>query len=195
MARRPLAASSTAKPSSRRVSAVIWRSRSLSSTTRTEAFCVMILMHFAQRQSENYAGAGRRFVGNDGDRSAVFFDDRLGKKQAEADAFAFGGEERLEQTVGDLAIDADAGVSKRDGQITVVAREVDRQPAAVGHRLRRVHDHVDETCAKFFRVDVEGQVAFGAALDDLDALALQAWFAKRQHALHQLADIGRGRMD
>src|ERR1700733_11197387 len=96
IARLPTAASSTAKPSSRKVSAVIWRSRSLSSTTSTEA-CVMVasVYYRAGREGESQSGSGSVRVRPDIDCTSVRLDNRLRQKQPQADAVALGGEERL----------------------------------------------------------------------------------------------------
>ena len=79
-------------------------------------------------------------VRRDPDGAAVALDDRSREEQAEADALALGGEERLEHVAGDLGIDARAGVG--EGYHVVVAlalnamSQLARPRASPGSRWR-----------------------------------------------------------
>ena len=88
-----------------------------------------------------------------------------------------------------------AGIREGYDEGPLLMRELDLQHAAVGHRLRGVGDDVDEAGAHLFGVDAQHDVARAAASSDLDSLALQLRLAERQHAVDQLAQIGRRRMD
>src|SRR5271166_5852983 len=62
------------------------------------------------RQSELKGRAVSGGIGRGPYPSAVRFDDRTANRQSQAYAVLFGGEERVEQTIRVLRIDADAGV-------------------------------------------------------------------------------------
>ena len=125
----------------------------------------------------------------------MLFDDCLGEKQPQADTFALGGKEGLEDVLDQLGVDSGAGVRECYGEMAVVADESDVQMTAFGHRLGRIGDDVDEAGPHLFGVDVE----FGGNLDalfrDLDTLALELRLAQRQHAFDELPHVGRRGMN
>src|SRR5216684_5447994 len=125
----------------------------------------------------------------------MFFDDCLREKETQADALAFGGEKGFEDMFDYLRVDALAGVGKSHKKFAVVADEADTEAAAVGHRLSRIGDDVNEAQAQLFGVYVEHRRYVAALLDDLDALAFELRFGERQYAVHDLAEVGRRRAD
>src|ERR1700722_12179049 len=196
IARLPTAASSTAKPSSRNVSAVICRSRSLSSTTSTEA-CVMIVSVYycARREGESQSGPGSVRVRPDIDCAAMGLDDRLRQKQPETDSVALGGEERLEDVARNAGFDSAASVRKTDRHrsVRIDASKSNSHLAPFRHRLYRVRDHVDETSSQLLRVHLENRRRLVAFLDQLDSLALHFRFRQCHDLIHQLMHVCRCR--
>src|SRR5258708_994193 len=196
MARLPTAASSTAKPSSRNVSAVICRSRSLSSTTSTEA-CVMIVSVYycARREGESQSGSRAVRVRPDIDCAAMSLDDRFRQKQPETDSVALGGEERLEDMSRNAGFDSAASVRKTDRHrsVRIDAPKRNSHLAAFRHRLYCVRDHVDETSAQLLRVYLENRRRLVAFLDEFDSLAFHFLFRQRHDFIHQSMHVTRRR--
>src|SRR5229473_2673599 len=118
----------------------------------------------------------------------MFFDDCLGEKETQANAFALGGEEGFEDMFDHLRVDALAGVGKSHKKFAVVADEADIEATAVGHRLSRIGDNVNEAQAQLFGVDVEHRRYVAALLDDLDALAFELRFGEREYAVYELVE-------
>src|SRR5690242_2274580 len=123
----------------------------------------------------------------------MLFHDCLGEEQAKADALALGGEEGFEDVLDHLRVDALTGVGKAHEEFTVVAAEADTEAAAVGHRLSRIGDDINEAQAQLLGVDVEHRRHVAVLLDDLDALALELRFGEREYAVHDLPEVGRRR--
>ena len=119
----------------------------------------------------------------------------LDRNRPEPDPLALGGEERFEHALGDVGIDAGAVVSEGYHEAVAFLMERDAEFAAVGHRLDRVGDHVDEAHADFFRVDVEHGRHTVDFLDQLHALRAHLRFGDLQDAIDQSAHVGRRRMN
>ena len=80
-------------------------------------------------------------------------DDPVDGREPEADALVASREERFEDPGERLLVHADARVrdDELDGTVAGVARR-DRQPAAVRHRVARVHGQVDDDLLDLARV-------------------------------------------
>ena len=88
-----------------------------------------------------------------GDRAPLVVDERLGRHEPEAEARLLGGDEGLEQPLAHLVADASPRVADaHDDRVAVTAR-VDRERAALGHRLVGVADEVEQRALHLPRVD------------------------------------------
>src|SRR5215472_2661893 len=137
-----------------------------------------------------YIRSRRWLVWADGDSTPVLLDDCLGEEQSETDSLALGRVERLENMGGNFRIDAHTSIGKPHHKMAVVACEFDLEPAALGHRLRRIGDDVDKAGSHLLGINVENSLHLSAFLDHLDSLTLELRVAERQHAIDQLAQVG-----
>src|SRR6266568_749341 len=99
-------------------------------TTELPGIADFLFADRAKREVEN--GASLR-VGLEPDLSAVGLDDRPRDRQADAHALALGGDERLEQLLGDFGRDAAPGVCDADrDHVLLVGAGGNDELAAVG---------------------------------------------------------------
>ncbi|HEY3540965.1 MAG TPA: hypothetical protein VGK79_00355 [Gaiellaceae bacterium] len=138
----------------------------------------------ANRESRALAGRAR-----DMDRPAELRDDAVDGRQPEPCALAdlLRREERVEDPGLRRLVHADAGVG--DDQLDRAALDVhgDREDAAPGHRVARIHREIEENLLELAAVDARGR-AWTDLVADVDVLGQQP--AKdRVEALDDLCDI------
>jgi len=129
--------------------------------------------------------------------TAVIFDDRATDRQPHPHAVGFGGEERLENALGVLRIDAVAGVLDRDqeaGWLRGLSLQP-QEPLTIRHRahgVSRIGDQIHHHLAQLNRVGVNGHQALGQRCVDRDMVIFQIAAHEREHLADQRIDVKGG---
>src|SRR6185437_13275338 len=97
-------------------------------------------------------GAGGPLAILDGDGAAVIAHDAEADGEAEPYAGRLRREERLEDLLAQIRGDARPGVLDRDREEGALHARADHERAAVGHRVRRVEEEVEEHLLELVRI-------------------------------------------
>src|SRR4051812_18455818 len=134
-------------PSSSRISARFSAKALLSSTIRYRRICLW------PREAHDEPRAVSPRLVEDG--SLVALDDPLHQREAEADPFLLGGDERLEEAPTGGLVDALAAVLDAHRHEPVLELALDVHPAALAGGMRRVVEQVHEDLPELVRVSVD----------------------------------------
>src|SRR5450830_295825 len=144
------------------LNAELSRSQSLGSSSTTRTLCVivffLILMVQVAAMGRNVQVEGRAgiFFADALDTPVMVFHDRIDLRQAQAGARGLGGDERRENTLDHVRLDALAGVGHADDGIARVLGNADGQAPALGHGVDGIEDQVQAGLFQLPGVGIQG---------------------------------------